>query len=476
MLLTIIVSLVASLVAGLAVKLWLEATASEARVTWGEFGLGSLATLLLTIATTLSGYACSYNDKVSYNQTLNGWETKAWRKDVICTRDGPCSHSYACDPYIVMVTYTYSCGKSTCTGVRPETRWRQCPYAKIEYDYHIDTTLGDYLVGDRWVSADRPRWRASVAVPASIPAGVPVLWQAALERITQGLPGPVSKRSSYENLILASDKTILKRFSPDMERLRTSLLVQAPIPVGITDFYTSRHLAVIGPRLAPNDDAKWDSRLRYVNASLSELQGDLYVVLVTEQSAKATPDELVNALRAYWFGFARDALAKNAIVLVLGLSEGNIVKWSRAWTGMPLGNDLLLARLMDLEGHPADPDVLLGQQHKGKRVPAVVTDLLFNEPSRFKRVSMTGKDGGLGGGYLYLRGEIKPSASELVVMSLISFVLSCAIWTFTAVNDKGRIANDQTGNDPRGYWGGVYRRDPHSLRVHQRSPKRRDRY
>src|SRR3989344_7792271 len=107
-----ILVVLAAAAAGLIVKWFLDNSRSGKEITWTEFAVGMVAIVLVIVPLSIySGNKIAKANNLSFNQFLNGWETKARPIQIQCTRDGPCRHEYDCDPYIVMVPYSCNCDK-----------------------------------------------------------------------------------------------------------------------------------------------------------------------------------------------------------------------------------------------------------------------------------------------------------------------------------------------------------------------------
>lgn len=409
--------------------------AGRKRITKREFIAASLVcALVLVPAVVLVGRKVALDNNLKYKEFWNGYEVKAIKDVTECRRDGSCRHEYNCDPYTVLVTRTRSVpdgkgGTRTETYTETETRYHDCPYATEEWDFNIETTLGDFHI-ERTFPTNAQRFRSGKGLKSGVRQGVPPFWQAAYDRIKAGDPGPVTVRKSYDNYILASQSSILKEFSAAVEKYQAIL----PAPAKeIRDFYYANKAYFIGVKT----DGSWTNAVMRFNAAFgSDLQGDLHVVLVDEDKVE-NPDEFAGALNAHWTGkaFGRNALSKNALVIVLG-TDGETVTWVRSFTGMPLGNESLLADIQrELEGLPLDAEKILGRPVgviDGDDVtirrssPDGLESLVWG-PNKFERVCMTCEEEG-GGGFGYLGGEIEPSGGQRFWILFTAFFLSLLVW------------------------------------------------
>ncbi|MDP2598731.1 MAG: hypothetical protein Q8P49_02785, partial [Candidatus Liptonbacteria bacterium] len=268
-------------------------------------------------------------------------------------------------------------------------------------------------------------------------------------RIDAGDPGPVSVRRPYNNYILASDQTILKQYSGDIAGFDASGLLPR-INAGIRDFYLADKVYFVG--LNTNDPAAWQAALGHLNAGLgAELQSDAHLVIVQNEKVSANPDAYALALKAYWQNtkvFGKDALSKNGIVVVLGIVDGETVSWARAFTGMPLGNEeLAIALRNNLKGVPLSPEAVIGSVNgqfyptggenvrsiHGNGVIEAALWGLIDPQTKFRRYGMSGKNkNAAGAGFLYLKGEIQPTARQKFWIFFCAFLISGISWVACA--------------------------------------------
>lgn len=440
-----------ALLAGLGVKYVLDRMDTWMEITWMEFAIGGLAVLLFVMpVTTFVGFNMAKNSALSFNEYWNGYELSTQWQRVKCTKNGPCAREYQCDPWTHIHTNTDSDGNMTTTM---HTHWDSCPYTTEEWVFTVKTTLGDYVVGNHWLP-DNPnahRWRASKAVPASIPSGTPKLWQEAKNRVDAGRPGPVTKRMPYENYILASDKSILKEFSTQVGKYEDAGLLPRIVSDVHTHYYADK-VSFVG--FKPKDAQEWQKALMYLNAGLGEeMQGDLHLVVVHNDEISRAPDAYINALKAYWSDsaqFGDNAISKNSIIVVVGTDDGKTVSWARATTGMPLGNERMeVAIKSELPGTPLGAADVIGNVegefytkikddgtkkldvrslHAEGKLERIIWGL-DDSATQFIRISMSGNDlDDVGGGFLYLDSEIEPTTQQKAIMLGAGFVLSLSAW------------------------------------------------
>jgi len=446
-----ILAVFAAAIAGLAVKFLLDRIQSERNITWKEYAIGMMViTLLLAPSVTFLGWKVAKSNNLSFNEYWNGWEKSVAWEVVPCSRDGPCVHVYDCDPYVHIHTRTHtdSDGK-TQTENYTETHYHSCPYTSEEWNFGIDTTLGFYSVASHLLPENSQfhRWRASETVPRWVisraGAGFPEFWTAAKARIDSGKPGPVTKRMTYDNYLLSSDQTILKEYSDTIkEFLSANLLPQ--VQSGIHNFYYANKVYFVG--YAPKDVNAWQRSVMYINGALgAELQGDLHLVITKNQTISRNPDAYILALKAYWSDkkvFGDNTVSKNTIIVVVGTEDGEHVSWSRAITGMPMGNEHMLVALRnELKGLSLMPDLLVGDVrgefyteikeegrseklkvrgvHDGGKIERIFWGL-DNPQTKFKRVSM--KE------FSYLDGEIELKGSQKFWIAFVTFIVCMPVW------------------------------------------------
>ncbi len=455
--------------AGVVVKYFADQRAGPEEVTWLEYGIAMTAICIIVLPLVgWVGFSLAKRDVLTYHEFWNGWEAKAYIERTACHRDGLCRWTYDCDPYTVQVPYECGDSKNSKTCYRTEVRYHQCPYVTDEYDYLVTTTLGTYTI-DTHRLPENPgehRWgRFRFAhlpdyVVSQAGVGEPAFWTRAFQRITSGAPGPVTKVNSYENYVLASHYTILKRYRKAAEEYRAQKLLPTPV-AGITNgsFYRANKVFAVG--CAMRNYESWNGALERLNAAFGmELQGDLRLVLVCDPRVLRDPDSYAYALEAHWQDsdlFKRSALPKNTVTVILGTADGKTVSWGRAFTGMPVGNSILTTLVRDrfAEVHQVEwePGAVLGQvigrtaydarkeryTATSTRTGGVLPDILWGESmpsSRFVRASMSGKHNGVGGsGFSYLSTQIEITGLQKFLILLVASILAASAFAFVAFND-----------------------------------------
>jgi hypothetical protein len=206
------------------------------------------------------------------------------------------------------------------------------------------------------------------------------------------------------------------------------------------------------------DVGEWEFAVDRFNAALgTDLQGDLNLVFVP---AEVNRDRYAGALNAYWTGdtFGDQALSKNGIVVIVGV-DGGEVAWSEAFTGMPVGNELMLTRLGSLEGTALTPDDLLGRPvgiiadddvdeitHGDGAIEAAV----WANDRPFERICMTCQDPDENGGYGYLIGDVEPTPGQRWAIFVVTVLLASIVWAaFVFVGNHFVKDDDDNGSTPR---------------------------
>lgn len=447
---------------GLALKKFFGA----AVITKKDFFIVTVATVVAGFTVFGFGYYRSKEKLLTFNQNINGWEISTRRDEIKCSRNGSCQNEYDCDSYVVSVPYNCNCRRvnnsSTCdTCYRNETRWNRCPYTKREFNYYVNTNLGTVTVKvgvlpqnyetDRY-EPDEYRYSSDRTVPQNIinEAGVgdPQQWFAAYSRVNSGRPGPVTIRNKYKNYILASNSTILKEHSLDINNyisqgLLPKLRSNLDSIYGRGDIGLSNRFYEVGTNLQNTNE--WSSAVSYLSSAIGYfLQGDLILVVVNNSVINNDPDTYVIALRAYWSDttvFEDNSLAKNAVVIVIGTEDNQTVKWARGFSLMPSGNELLFAKISRLSGEELNPNRLIGDTRVGYTGPLTppynlvssggrVEDLFFglsDSSTRYVRSPMSF--------FTYLQNDVELSNGQISTMWVIAILICIVMWIIVVVFD-----------------------------------------
>ncbi len=403
-------------------------------ITRNEFIVGTLICSLVIIPLTqFIGIKVARGNQVTFNEFWGGWETGTKHEKVPCDRDGPCAHEYSCDPY----NHVHHESRQVYTGndangnaqyrteyyTEDHTHYHECPYATEEWSFRVDTDFGGWYVVANGFTDNPQEWRRGSGIPAGVHRGVPAEWTAIKTRIDAGTPGGVTTRKQYKNYILASQNTILKRFSSDVERLRPLLPAMTK---DVDGRYQAGKFHAVGVKA---DTAAWnEATLRFGGNLGSKRQGDLHVVAVDVAKA-GNPDTYSNALEAYWTGkeFGKNALSKNGLVLVLG-TDGTTVKWARSFTGMPIGNEAVATQTRSaLKEVPFTPDAVLGVPTPKDSGDGAFSKVALSKPG-FVRVCMLCNDKGESGGFSYLNSQIQPTKGQTRWIRVIAWFLCLIVW------------------------------------------------
>jgi hypothetical protein len=423
-------------------KFILDKRESELRITWPEFGIAGAIMLAIVIpVTSMVGTKMAYDNAVTFNEFWGGYEKEAVWIKTTCYRDGPCVHEYDCDPYQVYVVdrsaYTDDKGNYHPEQGHYETRYHDCPYTTEEWTFVVTSTLpdADYTIAyhNFPTNPSQHRWEPwrGHSLRTDVESGIPAFWQAAKNRIDSGQPGPVTARKDYENYVLASQNTILKQYSGDIEAYKKAgLLPKLNGSISQGPYFADR-VYFVGKHRPAGD---WQKAGNYFAGAFgSDLQGDLHVVIV-DADAVNDPDTYIMALSAYWQGpeFGKDALSKNGVIVVLGTSDGATVAWARAATGMPKGNEgLILDVKNQLVGTALTPEAIFGppmgtvSTAGGKTTVSVrhgagALDKVFWGDNKFQRIRMRE--------YKYLSSEIEPTSGQKNLIIFMSVLFGCIAW------------------------------------------------
>lgn len=409
-------------------------------------GIASVAILAISLGGGAGSSAIlskiSIESQLTFKEMWNGFELAAESKTVTCVIDGSCRHTYDCDPYTELVTKTRSVtgadGKTTTeTYTELETKYRSCPYSKEETSFWVTTTLDDVSYGDRLMTGEPYRWGKR------IPGGqvpVPADWVAAKDRIAAGKPQGITEVHKYKNFILASNDEMFKK-NPELiaDLMRDNLLPD--IAVDTQRGFANKFRAV---EVNAGDSFSIDVANLNGAMAMDKKFGDLHVVAIDSDRA-GSPDDYTNALSAYWSStdyFGKNALPKNAVVVVMGVSsDDKTVEWARSFTGMPMGNEGFMQTVSSqLKDVPFDSK-LIGRPHISKdqsviKSEGVLEEIIWDSANGFQRVSMSG-DGIESAGFLYLGSSITPTTGYIVTAGILwTLLLGGAITLSLVLRDR----------------------------------------
>lgn len=455
----------------------LVAAAVAFRVTVGKnfnLTLGVAAALIAVLpAFAVFGIttAIAKDSDQTYNEYWNGFEVAATTQVQQCERDGWCAHEYQCDPYTVTRVETYTDGDGkTQTRVVNETKYHDCPYSTEETTYVVDTTLGGFTVASNLMTGEEYRW--GTGIPGGRVTTPPQLWSDAKNRVDGGKPGPVTKVNEYKNYILASDSSILKRYSNAIEDYKSQNLLPVPSS-GVYDIYQANKAYFVGS-LPEIDAPTYTKDVANLTAALgAELQGDLHVVFVNADEV-GDPTNYGNSLISYWQSeeLGRNAIAKNTMVVVIAVEDYKapkpvatstptpaptdgaatpveavnpltnikdgtpVVAWAKAYTGMPLGNEMLIQDIESrMKGKIVDANLIGHPNYAGgviQHSDGALENILFGN-NAFERISMDDLDADdNGSGFSYLSEEWQPDAGVMTIIFVISSIVCAAVFALLA--------------------------------------------
>jgi hypothetical protein len=403
-----------------------------------------------------------------YDQYLNGTVVAVPPPtQVVCTRDGSCVHTERCDKYVISYAYTDKNG-----NYHPEVDgYHQCPIATVEYtDYVKYSTRPDgshqkiLVIADHRFAANPVHWSEwggvdwtdSWGTPSfgDVPRGAPAVMAQWRRDIAAGNAPSITVQDTYDNYILASEGTILRAYSGDINKLlRLHLLPDhtANMTNPIYGYLNAAKMQfVCMPK--PVNAAAWESALMHFNSALgTHLQGDMHVLAIRSSclsKAGVSTEDALNAVQAYWLNeLGKDAIAKNGIILLLGVDDsGSTIQWAKAATGMPIGNNVMLQMLQSaLANVSFSPAAVFGNTTativnvKGTLTPrytlgkgVVPNVVMVQQP--FKRACMkcesaSDKAKGEGGqGFVYLQTEIPLAGTTLVVTDILYVISMLILW------------------------------------------------
>lgn len=383
------------------------------------------------------GSEISKDQASTFKEYWNGYETKAYKNDRTCVKNGSCAHTYDCDPYEERErrsrTVTDSKGNSkTEYYYVTVTKYESCPYSTQETSYYVDSTVDTFTIASNVMTG--PEYRAYERQIPGGRQGDPALWVEAKNRIESGKPGPVTAVKDYKNYILASQETLFSEYSENIETLKGKNLLPA-FSNGVFSHYHANKAYKVGDVNVPLF-GDYLTDVAYLNGAVGDdLHGDLHVVFAPE-NVEGGKDEYLNTLIAYWQSeeLGKNALSKNSIVVLIGVKQdGSEVAWAKATTGMPLGNEHLLTQIAsDLQGKKMDGN-LIGRPSFNPATEEIISGngelekILWGD-NKFERVSMTANsEDDNGSGFSYLRDELEPNGWALFWISFFNLLLGGAL-------------------------------------------------
>lgn len=439
---TIIIPILVSLIVG-GVLFYFGRSNPAYRVNGFEFGIGFIFTaVVVTWPVNYIGNHMAQDSVVDgYHEFWNGSIIAAEESGPIsCSRDGDCRHTYQCDPYEVPHTVIDYDSKGRMTGSHTEytTEYHNCPEATVEHDYWIRDSFGrkiDIYLGAFEVKAKA--WRGN-HISVGVLRGQPPFWVDVRNKITAGDPPPSTKTNEYPNYLLSSTHTILKRYSPDIEKYKKYLVPHTANYNNPLTAYDTQAQKVVVAGGANINLAAWNDALAHLNAQLgTQRQGDMHIIVVPAD--KVDPDSYINAVMAYWQDtnvFGKWVLGKNSIAVAIGVNDTSVM-WMRAKTGMPVDNNGAMSSAIALvRDIPLDPLAVIGSPRAviGKKITWTATNgaieavVLHAHP--FVRACMghCGDKGDSGTGFVYLKKDVVIPGSAKVTIVFIALLLNIWVW------------------------------------------------
>jgi len=130
----------------------------------------------------------------------------------------------------------------------------------------------------------------------------------------------------------------------------------------------------------------------------------------------------------------RFMIADSRAIVVLGTEDGQTVKWARAATGMPAGNEEMVLDVQnDLKGVALNPESILGSPRVASPGSSQIVhskgalENVFWGQHAFVRVHMDGH-GKHGVGYAYLLKELEPTGWQRFWILFVTFLVSAVVW------------------------------------------------
>jgi hypothetical protein len=391
-----------------------------------------------------------------YHETLNGSVVAAPMKTIKCERDGECRHTYECDVTYTTRYYTDKDGKQQSEQVRHS---HQCPYTTYEYsfwivvdayhEYTIPVAL--HIFGSK-PEKFRRGWFHDP--PDRVARGVPQKWVQARDAIARGDTLSATVPNTYPNYVLANEYDLYEEYSDKIDLLKSKRLMPdhiARLKDPIHDLIVADKVGFVGECRPPNPGAWQDETMRFNSNFGPNWQGDLRIVCLRASALNGlgvSPFDYAQALKAHWLNnLGKYAFPKNGVALVLAVSDDSReVVWSRAFTGMPKGNEGMLNRLSEFEhrtdrlefdpqavlGHTVTPIVHEGGKPKAvpRTTPGAVPDIVMSQEFGFKRPCMDCDDPGEEDqeGYVALKDEIPLSTGGTIGAVSFNTVVILGAW------------------------------------------------
>ncbi len=446
---TALIAILISIAIGSAAYYVTRQLKTELQISLRELILGTIISVTVLLLFSPLTERLIINNRTKYYEFWNGYETAAIDSQTKCERDGQCTYTYNCDAYWATETYyTYDEDGNSESHTRIVRKYHKCPHVQVEHRYSIQTTLGTTKIDGTYADQDRKPWRNGESDVHAVPLGAPEFWKQAKARIEAGRNGGVTEVHTYKNFLLASDQTILKSYSDDVEYYKSKNL----LPDHTRNYKDPIYLYYLADKFRPVQLAvntvEWNEYLNRLNGYLGkELQGDVHMVAVNAETIDSR-DRYSQSVFAYWKSdaFGKRALSKNTIGIVVGVESG-IVKWARATSGMPVGNEALLLDIQNqLVDNEFNPDKVIGiPRGTGKQFSpgdGTLAQVLWGK-NKFVRPCMECIEENQDG-YRYLRVDISISGSQRFWIIFFGTIISIVIWSIFLYVDDRYMRSKQT--------------------------------
>lgn len=461
---------------------------SDKELSWKEIAIASVIALVVVLPLTnaVVHSVAKASAVGGYKEFWNGSLTAAYVQEIVCSKNGPCVHEYDCDPYPVYITvFTYD-SKGNVTGSYQQfshMEYDSCPYATSEYTYWVNDSMGQRIPLASHIFAENPQawepWRRE-SIPGNVQRGVPQRWSELKAAIERGDSPPSTMVNDYDNYLLAASDSLLHAYSDKIDAYREQGLLpdhtrnmKGGNP--IYDGHMADKVVFVKTGPGPDMDRQWQTAIGRLNAQLgTERQGDLHMLAVPASEID-NPDDYTNALLAYWQSrqYGKEALAKNAIMLVVGVSaDGKSVEWARAKTGIPEGNGEMIAALStQLEDIPFTPQKLLGNpratwsgEGEGSltftRSSGMVEQIVLHDYPFLRPCMMCNDEGDTGQGYVYLKDSALLPGWAPWVMGITVFIIGLGLFACMVAVEIGSFTRSTAravGDTVRQAWRNVRR-------------------
>ncbi len=266
-------------------------------------------------------------------------------------------------------------------------------------------------------------------------------WKEADEKIRSGDLPPSTTTVTTVNHFLASRQTILKNYGGDIPRFRDAKLL-VPHTQNYRDPLINGYMAkkVVPAGFTLNNEPAWQNTIAALGSKCYELHGcDVHMVAVLDSKVPmGEADSFAGAHLAYWQSeLGKNGIAENMVVVFVGVDDAQKkVIWARAVTGLPSGNEALIAAIaFELPNTPFEPSSLLGAPTAklvGDKVQFGQTDGLVDQiiNTKYPFEPVCVRDNCGEGVFTYLKEEVYIPWWALTLIVLVSLALTVPVWMF----------------------------------------------